>query len=83
MLFLQGLSFLCTYISSVYSQFSDIVGLTFYNIPSSGVLMKSIGAEFLRPNSFPGVNHNVDEGRAWTSNLTNAGSIPNVTDYNF
>ena len=35
------------YISSVYSPFSDGVGLPLHNIPSSGVLMKSIGAEFL------------------------------------
>ena len=34
------------YISSVYSPFSDRVGLPLHNIPSSGVLMKSIGAEF-------------------------------------
>ena len=33
------------YISSVYSPFSDRVGLRLHNIPSSGVLMKSIGAE--------------------------------------
>ena len=35
------------YISSVYSPFSDRVGLALHNIPSSGVLMKSIGAKFL------------------------------------
>ena len=40
-----------------YSQFSDGVGLPLHNIPSSGVLVKSIGAEFLRPNALPGVNH--------------------------
>ena len=34
------------YISLVYCPFSDRVGLPLYNIPSSGVLMKSIGAEF-------------------------------------
>ena len=41
---------LCTSfnISSVYSPFSDGVGLPLHNIPSSGVLMKSIGAEFLQ-----------------------------------
>ena len=33
-----------SYISSVYSPFSDGVGLSLYNIPSSGVLVKSIGA---------------------------------------
>ena len=45
------------YISSVYSPFSNGVGLPIYNIPSSGVLMKSIGAEYFRPDAFPGVNH--------------------------
>ena len=34
------------YILSVYSPFSNGVGLPLYNIPFSGVLMKSIGAEF-------------------------------------
>ena len=43
------------YISSVYSPFSDRVGLPLHNIPSSGVLFKSIGAEFLRPDALPGV----------------------------
>ena len=36
------------------------IGLDFlflHNIPSSEVLMKSIGTEILRPDSFPGVNH--------------------------
>ena len=45
------------YILSVYSPFSDWVGLALHNIPSSGLLMKSIGAEFLRPDALPGVNH--------------------------
>ena len=45
------------YISSVYSLFSDRVGLPLHNSPSSGVLMKSIGAEFLRLDALPGVNH--------------------------
>ena len=45
-----------SYISSVYSPFSDSVGLPLHNILSSGVLMKSIGAEFLRPDALPGVN---------------------------
>ena len=44
------------YISSVYSPFSDGFGLPLHNIPSSGVLMKSIGAELLRPDALPGVN---------------------------
>ena len=42
--------------SSVCSPFSHGVGLPLHNIPSSGVLMKSIGAEFLRPDALPGVN---------------------------
>ena len=33
------------YISSVYSPFSDRGGLPLHNILSSGVLMKSIGAD--------------------------------------
>ena len=33
------------YISSVSSPFSNWVGLPLHNIPSSGVIMKSIGAE--------------------------------------
>ena len=45
------------YISWVYSPFSDGVGLPLDKIPSSGLLMKSIGAEFLRPDALPGVNH--------------------------
>ena len=45
------------YISSVYRPFSDRVGLPLQNIPSSEVLMKSIGAECLRPDALPGVNH--------------------------
>ena len=32
--------------SSVYSPFSDRVGLPLHNIPFPGVLMKSIGAAF-------------------------------------
>ena len=47
----------CKYISSYYSPFSDRDGLPLHNIPSSGVLMKSIGAEFLRPDALPRVNH--------------------------
>ena len=45
------------YISSVYRPFSDGDGLPLHNIHSSGVLMKSIGAEFLQPDALPGVNH--------------------------
>ena len=42
---------------SVYSPFSDRVGLPHHNTPFPGVLMKSIGAVFLRPNALPDVNH--------------------------
>ena len=45
------------YLSSVYSPFPDRVRLPLHNIPSSGVLLKSIGAEFLRPDALLGVNH--------------------------
>ena len=45
------------HISSVYSPFSNRFGLPLHNIPSSGVLMNSIGAEFLRLDALPGVNH--------------------------
>ena len=45
------------YISSVYSPFSDRVGLPPHTIPYSEVLMKSIGADFLLPDAHPGVNH--------------------------
>ena len=45
------------YISSVYSMFSDGIRLPLLNIPSLEVLMKSIGAEFLRPDALPGINH--------------------------
>ena len=45
------------YISSVYSSFSDRGGLPLHNINSSGVLMKSIGAEYLRPHGLPDVHH--------------------------
>ena len=45
-------------LSSLHSPFSDGVGLPLHNSPSSGVLMKSIRAEFfLRPDALPGVNH--------------------------
>ena len=44
-------------VSSGYSPFSDGVGLPLHNIPSSGVLMKSIGAEFFRSYAIPGINH--------------------------
>ena len=43
--------------SSVYSPFSDRVGLPHHNTPFPGVLMKSIGAVFLLPNALPDVNH--------------------------
>ena len=38
---------LCVYILLVYSQFFDMIGLPLHNIPSPGVLMKSIRVEFL------------------------------------
>ena len=44
-------------ISSVYSPFSDRVGLPLHNIPSSGVFVNSNGAEFLQPDPLPSVNH--------------------------
>ena len=43
--------------SSVYSTFSYRVGLPQHNAPFPGVLMKSIGAAFLRPDALPDVNH--------------------------
>ena len=46
-----------TVISSVYSPFSDRVGLPLHHIPSSGVLMKSIEAEFFRLDALPDVSH--------------------------
>ena len=47
------------YILSVYSSFSDRVGLPLHNTPFPGVLMKSIGATFFRPDALPDVNHMV------------------------
>ena len=46
-----------TYISSVYSPFSDRVGLLLHNIPSSRVLMNNIGEELIQPDALLGVNH--------------------------
>ena len=43
--------------SSVSSPFSDRVGLPHHNTPIPGVLMKSIGAAFLRLDALPDVNH--------------------------
>ena len=43
--------------SSVYSPFSDRLGLPPHNTPFPGVLMKSFGAAFLRPDALPDVNH--------------------------
>ena len=43
--------------SSVYSPFSDRVGFPPHNTPFPRVLMKSIGAVFLRPDALPVVNH--------------------------
>ena len=42
---------------SVYSPFSDRVGLPLHNIPFPGVLMKSIGAAFFRPDALHDINH--------------------------
>ena len=49
---LRGLNILVYYISSIYSPFSVRVELPLHNIPLSGVLMKSIGAEFYDWMSF-------------------------------
>ena len=43
--------------ASVYSPFSDRVGPPSHNTPFPRVLMKSIGAVFLRPDALPDVNH--------------------------
>ena len=43
--------------SSVYSPFSDTVGLPPHNTFFPRVLMKSIGAVFLRPHALPDANH--------------------------
>ena len=45
------------YYRFIYSPFSDRVGLPPHNAPFPGVLMKSIGAAFLRPDALPDVNH--------------------------
>ena len=45
------------YILLVYSPFSDRDGLHLHNISSSGVLLKSIGAEFIGLDALPGINH--------------------------
>ena len=45
------------FIASIYSPFSDGVGLPLHNLLSSRMLMTSIGAEFLRSGAFPGVEH--------------------------
>ena len=34
-----------------------VVGVLLHNIPFPGVLVKSMGAEFFRPEAFSGVNH--------------------------
>ena len=44
------------YILSVYSPFSDRIGLPIHNTPFPGVLIKSIGTAF-RPDALPDVNH--------------------------
>ena len=40
-----------------YGPFPDRVGHPLHNISSPGVLIMSIGAEFLQPDALPGVNH--------------------------
>ena len=45
------------YISSVYSKFSDMVGIPLHNNPSSGVLMKSIRRKFLQPDNLLDIKH--------------------------
>ena len=40
-----------------HCQPSNRVGLPLHNILSSGVLMKSIGVEFLQLDALPGINH--------------------------
>ena len=52
----QFLSYI-EYILSFYSPFSDRVGLPLHNTPFPGVLMKSIGAVFFRPDTLHDVNH--------------------------
>ena len=52
-----GLAAVHPVISSVYSLFSGRVGLPPHNTLIPGVLMKSIGAAFLRPDALPDVNH--------------------------
>ena len=56
--------------SSVYSPFSDRVGLPPHNIPFQGVLMKSIGAVFLTT-----VCHSRRKPHAWNA-------ISNSSKYN-
>ena len=46
-----------SYILSVYSLFSNRVGLPLHNTPFPGVLMKIIGAAFFLPDALPDVNH--------------------------
>ena len=50
-------NYIYIYILSVYSPFSDRVGLPLHNTPFPGVLMKSIGAAFFRPDALPDVKH--------------------------
>ena len=45
------------WLTMVYSPFSERVGLHPQNAPFPEVLMKSIGAELLRSDDLPGVNH--------------------------
>ena len=49
--------FVCQKLSPRVRVCSDSVGLPHCSIPSLGWLMRSLGAEFLRPDDLPGVNH--------------------------
>ena len=55
--YILGRQFEYIYILSVYSPFSDRVGLPLHNTPFPGVLMKIIGAAFFLPDALPDVNH--------------------------
>ena len=54
---LFGLGLRVSSSSSVYSPFSFRVGHPPHNTPFSGVLMKSIGEAFLRPDALADVSH--------------------------
>ena len=52
------------------------MGLPPHNTPSPVVLMKSIGAAFLRPDALPGVNHMHGNSYFSSSVITSAISCP-------